>query len=291
MNETIEISRGPFKATISPPLGGSLLSFTEDLDVGTHHHLRPAPIGTNDVLQSACYPLVPFSNRVLNASFNWEGEQINLNPNFAPEPHMIHGHGWQNPWQITEIQPNQACLSYRHQANNWPWSYEALLSYSLSVHGLTIQLSITNLSEENMPAGIGLHPFFPKQEQTIVITDVEAIQLNDTNKHPVRIDKTHYALKQLQYGTSFPMGLDNCFINWSGHATIQNNRKLEISTSEIFSHMVLYTPNGQNFFCLEPVSHLNSALNLKKNNCFEAGIIVLKPGETLSGNLSLLSIS
>ena len=51
-------------------------------------------IETDDPLQFASFPLVPFSNRIADGRFEWDGEQIEIDPNFAPEPHAIHGVGW-----------------------------------------------------------------------------------------------------------------------------------------------------------------------------------------------------
>ena len=37
---------------------------------------------------------------------------------------------------------------------------------------------------------------------------------------------------------------------------------LEIDGSEGLSHVILFTPDGKSFFCVEPVTHCIDAINL-----------------------------
>ena len=48
-----------------------------------------------------------------------------MTPNMAGDPSPLHGQGWLNPWSVEEASGNRALLSYWHQADEWPWSYEA----------------------------------------------------------------------------------------------------------------------------------------------------------------------
>jgi aldose 1-epimerase len=49
--------------------------------------------------------------------------------------------------------------------------------------------------------------------------------------------------------------------------------RLDIEASEPFRHAVIYTPAGQRFFCIEPVSHANG----------QVGLAPLAAGGTLAG--------
>ena len=39
----------------------------------------------------------------------------------APEPHAIHGVGWQRPWSVLDSDDSFAMLAYEHRADaSWP---------------------------------------------------------------------------------------------------------------------------------------------------------------------------
>jgi len=49
--------------------------------------------------------------------------------------------------------------------------------------------------------------------------------------------------------------------------------RLDLEASTPFHHLVIYTPAGQHFFCVEPVSHANG----------QVGLAPLATGSTLAG--------
>jgi aldose 1-epimerase len=61
------------------------------------------------------------------------------------------------------------------------------------------------------------------------------------------------------------VALDNCFDGWDGRATIAwpaRRLRLDLAAPGPFRHLVIYTPPGQPFFCVEPVSHANGQVGL-----------------------------
>ena len=84
---------------IKPELGGCIAGmWLGDIPV-----LRSTPAqDLHSVRQAASYPLVPFSNRVGQASLQWQGTSHPLVKNWAPDPHAIHGVGWERPWNVLE---------------------------------------------------------------------------------------------------------------------------------------------------------------------------------------------
>ena len=52
--------------------------------------------------------------------------------------------------------------------------------------------------------------------------------------------------------------------------------RLELSATEAFRHLVIYVPDGQTFFCVEPVSHANGAVGKTR----------LAAGATLAGEIA-----
>jgi aldose 1-epimerase len=49
--------------------------------------------------------------------------------------------------------------------------------------------------------------------------------------------------------------------------------------------LIVYTPAGDDFFCVEPVSHMTDAIN-RMGSVAEHGLRILMPGEELRGDVT-----
>ncbi len=293
MSKPIKICNGDFEAHIAPALGGSLLSFREKTTDGWFDWLRPAPANCSDILQTACYPLVPFSNRISHGQFNWRSRSITLPANFPPEPHAIHGHGWQSAWDISDNSSDRVAMVMHHDAGDWPWEYQAHQEIMIDDGGLSIVLSLINKSIEPMPAGLGLHPFFPRTDKARIKASVGAIHLNGTDGLPNKIQTQHPAIKAFADGGTIIDGLDNAFADWRGAALIEwpdIGKSLNIIADDTLRHLVVYTPEGDDFFCIEPVSHLNGAFAHNSDEAATSdGLVELGQGEEIKAKITFRS--
>jgi len=288
-SDVITLRQGDLQVIIDPALGGALLAFCQDTEKGQVDWLRRAPSGCNDVLQSAGYPLIPYSGRIDHGRFDWRGRTVTLPQNFLPEPHSIHGHGWQNAWTIEATSDEHVALTYGHRKDFWPWDYTARQTLRLTQSALHITVSVENNSADPMPAGLGFHPFFPRTAQTSMKTGVRAIQLNDADGLPKAQSTEHVAISLFGRGGLLPGGLDNAFADWQGRAEIcwsNENRRLVLSAEPPLRHLVVYVPEDTGFFCAEPVSHLSGGLNLDPDGQHNSGIVELLPGARLKGQIT-----
>jgi aldose 1-epimerase len=289
----LRLAAGDMRAEIFPGIGGSLGGFwseTTDGPVNWMRRAEPAEIAAADARGMACYPLVPFSNRIRDGRFTFEGRDVRLPLNFLPHPHVIHGHGWQAPWQATETSETMAALEYHREADAWPWPYLAVQRYHLSDEALTIAISLTNLGETAMPAGIGLHPYFPRDPETTMSGSVEGLWESDTEVMPTRLvsaETVWPADTPLQVDR---VALDSCFTGWGKTLDIQwPARALRVEALGPLDDLIVFTPPGQSFFCAEPVSHVINAVNLAATH-EDTGLIALGPGETLDATVSFRPI-
>jgi aldose 1-epimerase len=252
--------------TLDPALGGSLLA----LSVAGVDVLRRAPPEPRDVLDVACFPLVPFANRIAHGKVRMHGREIALPSDAAAPPHAHHGHGWRRPWRLVEKTEDTALLEYRHGADEWPWPYVATQRIALVDGGAEIELSITNLSDDDMPAGLGLHPYFARSEGDRIETGSLRMVLNSRDGIPIdeaSIDPGEKHLAALE-------GLDNLLLEETGHARLhlRGVRCSIDATGAVGFHV--YVPEDENFFCVEPVSHRPNAF------ANEAERYAITPGET-----------
>ena len=153
----LQLASEHYEVGVAPETGGGLTHLRfEGVDV-----LRPAPRGAKDPLQLACFPLVPFANRIAQGQFVWEGHTVTLSPNMKSEPHPLHGDGWRESWTVAETSPDRIVLELRRPAGDWPWAYAVRQTINAGATGVGVELDLVNLSDAVMPAGLGFHPYFP----------------------------------------------------------------------------------------------------------------------------------
>src|SRR5438046_3148737 len=100
-SELIALRKGRARVEIAADVGGSIASYSWSDDARWHHWLRPASahaLSRGDAFGMGCFPLVPYSNRVRNGIFAFEGRTVALPSIREFDPHFEHGHGWRRPW-------------------------------------------------------------------------------------------------------------------------------------------------------------------------------------------------
>ncbi|MDR7306955.1 aldose 1-epimerase [Rhodoferax saidenbachensis] len=277
MNSTLTLRNGDLLCDIKPELGGSIAG----LWLGADPVLSSVPGDQmQTVRQSASYPLVPFSNRIGHGQLQWAGTSHPLIKNFEPEPHTIHGVGWQRPWAVLESTEQFALLSFEHKADaSWPFDFDCSQAFKLEAGALEMTLSITNQSPVAAPVGLGWHPYFPKRSGT-------EVQFSATGRWEMGSDKlpTHRVAHPGLHQTLELLTVDHCFDGWGGVLTLRDS-VMRVRVSSALSHLVVYTNPQRDNIAVEPVSHVNNALNLMAQTGTaggDLGVVVLQPGQTYS---------
>src|SRR5437764_10401829 len=171
-NGMIKLQAGNLRLELNASIGGSISAFEWIGENASTPILRKCHTPLEKVLDAACFPLVPYVNRIRGGRFAFRGREVRIAPNMAGDPSPLHGQGWLNPWAVDEQDPNRASLSFRHEAGEWPWAYSARQEFVLDEWGLSVTLSCTNASLSPMPCGLGLHPYFPCGPETRIDTQV-----------------------------------------------------------------------------------------------------------------------
>jgi aldose 1-epimerase len=245
-----------------------------------------SPLGK--VLDAACFPLVPFVNRIRGGQFAFRGREVRLAPNMAGDPSPLHGQGWLNAWQVDEQSETRAVISFAHSAGEWPWDYDARQEFALDGGGLSVRLTCRNTGAEPMPCGLGQHPYFPCGPATRIDAEVTHVWTIDALVLPVdRIpaDGKYDLRDRLVCGQD----LDHGFGGWNGTAAmIDPDWPYEVQLmSPDARFFQLYSPPDGGIFVAEPVTHANAALNAPEEQWAELGLRVLEPGETMSLDMRL----
>lgn len=279
----IALAAGDWTCVLRPDLGGSVASLTwQGRDI-----LRPTPADASDPLQTACFPLVPYANRIAGGRFSFGGREAALEvlPPFAPN--ALHGDGWLVPWQTLRGGADGAELAFDHPAGAWPWAYEARQAFALSPTGLTITLSIRNTDSGPMPAGLGLHPYFPAGPDSRLTVQATGVWTVDEVLIPRRLAPPA-AVQDWSAGPRLgeAAAVDHCYAGWTGPARLSNGDTATlVSASGEAGWLHVFTPAGAGYACLEPVTHRPDAVNAPAGEA--SGLRVLAPGEALSLSMSI----
>lgn len=276
---------------ISPEHGGSIIHF----QVNMGGEIRPViqPIITPEHIPNCgSFPLVPFSNRIKNGQFHWNGKDIQLPINMPPTPHAIHGSGWQNPWQVVEQSDNQLTIEYRNQCPSWPFDFVATQTFELQEHSLIVRSTLQNLSDESMPAGLGSHPYFTRTTDTRISADLPDMWAVDEQCLPTDVVQSVFA-------TNNPINinqhiLDNAFMNLGSNAGVaatviwpEWQTQATLSTSDNCRFLVIFSPENEDFVCVEPVTHCTDAFNKYQQGEADTGIQILEPKAILKTEMKI----
>jgi aldose 1-epimerase len=256
---TIALAGAGWELELLPALGGAIGALRhrgEDV-------LRPTPDGATDPLQSACFPLVPYANRIAGGRFNFAGRDVQLPLNFGDHPNSLHGVGWQRAWTVLESSADRAVLAQNHDGGDgWPWAWHAEQLFELDKGGLSVTLTLTNKAREPMPAGIGLHPYFAIQPGTLLRLNAARAWLTDENQIPSEpVAADHFGDWAAGASISDAGFIDHSYEGWDGLATLERSDHIVRMSAEGARDLHLYHPAGESFCCLEPVSQLPDAFN------------------------------
>jgi aldose 1-epimerase len=266
-----ELHAGALRLALRPDLGGCM--------AGLWHRetavLRCCdPTRLDSARSAACYPLVPYSNRLAYRRFRWKGHDYTTAPNFDASLHSLHGVGWLRAWHVVASSAVDVGLRYRHEADaHWPFPFEVSQHFTLAPSTLRVQLQFTNLAHIAQPVGLGWHPYFPKRARSRLHVELSDRWDSDAVQLPVR--------KLAQPGIDGDIAhldFDNCFEGWAGPARIRDE-KMALQLTSSMHRLVVYTPREKDYFCVEPVSHVSNAIHMADPAAH--GLHSVAPGETV----------
>ena len=274
---------GPFELKLNPSIGGSISSFVWERGGERTPVLRESHTELGNVLEAASFPLVPFVNRIRGGCFDFRDRQVRLTPNMAGDPSPLHGQGWTSAWRTESLSEAEAVLVFDHEPGEWPWGYQARQHVRLVGDSLCLVLTCRNVSDEPMPCGLGIHPYFRCGPETRIQTSVDNVWTVDEDVLPV--EKVPAAGRYAVADSPIcGRGLDNGYDGWSGRALLTDPGwpfEIELASRQA-RFFQLYSPADGGIFVAEPVTHANAALNEPQQQWAALGIRILQPGEEMN---------
>ena len=287
--EIVTLRSGEGRLAVAPFLGGSLLGYWWEIDGARHDWLvasREAGIAGYPELRLASFPLVPYSNRIRDGRFNFHDRMVE-EPIAPGHSNALHGHGWRVPWQVTAREDDTLTMEYAHRpapgAAGWPWPYRAWQRLALTPRALSMTIGIENRAAETMPAGLGHHPYFPRSPQTRVTATIAGIWWPEAGQLPIERMAPPPDCDPRRGILVDEVGLDHGYAGWDGSARIElpeRRAAVTMTADPALSTLVIFSPPGRGFVCVEPVSHCIDAFNLAAQGMGDTGMRVLTPGES-----------
>ena len=272
-----ELHAGALRLALRPDLGGCIAGLWHG-DTPVLRSVEPTALTASRT--SACYPLLPYSNRLAYRKFRWKGRDYTTQANFDANPHSVHGVGWLRRWEIVSSSGLEVVLRYRHEGDaDWPFAFEAIQYFTLTPQSMSVQMVFTNSAEVAQPVGLGWHPYFPKRARSRLHIELSDRWDSDATQLPIR--------KVAQPGIDSDvshLAFDNCFDGWSGPARIRDE-KFSLQLSSSLDRLVVFTPQERDYFCVEPVSHVSNAIHMADPAAH--GLRSLAPGETFEASMKL----
>ena len=247
--------------------------------------------------------LYPTPNRVRNGVLRWEGRDYPQRRDGKPvlEHGLVHTEAWEagEPAADSGGARLETWLDFnegRALCESFPFPHRLGLSFLLTARGVTVTYSIINQGTRELPFGFGLHPYFTKlsgDEGTSISLPANAVMDATSDLLPTgRLQDVRGTIYDLR--KPVPVGsldMDNVFtgIQRGKCAVIRHHGSLEIDLGATpdFTHLVLYTPRGEKYFCLENQTCSTDAHNLSDRGfAMESGLKTVKPGAVHSGSVT-----
>lgn len=287
--ETLTLASGPDRCDIIPSIGGGIGRWT----VKGQSMMRPvsaASIADADAFGLASFPLVPYSNRIGNAEFEWGENPIAPARKFPPQPPSSHGVGFDRPWSVQSRSMNSAVLTLSNRSGaGWPWPFEAKQRISLSAGSLNLEMSVVNLADRPVPLAFGHHPYFPRDGATLMFR-AKGVWLAGDDGLPSACVKP-FDRFDYSRGMSVERGdIDHCYTGWDGSAYIDWRDQpfgLEIAASPELSNAVVCIRDEVDAFCFEPVPHAKDAVNRRAT---QSDMPIIDPGAAFTASIRLRAV-
>jgi len=287
-SDRLDLCAGELTLALVPAIGGSVASFQLS-GIDLMRPLSAADRAARNVLGVAMFPMVPYANRVTGNAFNFNGRHYAFAANNPPEIYNVHGTGWHRPWRVERADGSQVDLRLDALADETGYLFEASQFFALDASGLTVRLSVTNVGLDTMPFGVGLHPWFDREDDVTVQFSARRFYLEEpegVSGNPISIPP------ELDFtnARSLPDGWrNNDYGGWDGHAEIRWPHRgvaLAIEADRTVGHLMVYADPKRPFFCIEPQTNASGAFN--RSGGFEdpeQGAIILVPRATVSATI------
>ncbi len=295
-NATIE--NAAFKLTVAPYLGGRIVRLyykhrQRDILMPVQT-LAPEAIAVhNRIISGGSYPLAPYSNRIRDASFIWNGRTHTLPVSAIAKPHAIHGAACYTAWHVEARNDHSITLVQHHTAGDlWGFDFTLRQHFTLTETRLINTLSFTNMDTVHQPIGLGFHPFFNAQGLKTVQVHMQGMW---QSKNCIPLHKQALpAAYDFCTAKPFVQAVDNLFYGVDSPC-IADYGTYTVTVTSTSQNAVLFSNDVDTFFCFEPVENVTNAHNMQPHTsptrpttyALKHGLTALAPSHTHTFSMTI----
>jgi aldose 1-epimerase len=201
------------------------------------------------------YHMAPWGNRIAATPTRVGAALVNLPSNFG-DGTAIHGQVYSRPWRAV----GDGSFAIDAGGDDWPWRYSVNVRVALAEMALSVEQTLVNTSPTDMPAGLGLHPWFRRPLELAIDAD----EVIPSNSDP---DATAQAVEggfDLRHRAAPASGLDATWtaihqpaaeLRWP---TFNIAATMRTATSR--TYIVAATPDSIDAVAVEPQTHAPGGL-------------------------------
>jgi len=302
------------EAKIVPEFGNNCFSYSFNVEGEQIDILDPPPSLAVLKQRASGYGvpvLFPFPNRIREGRFTFEGQDYQFD---VPRPgaNSIHGLVIGRPWKVEVAEAtdeNGARLvssikssDFPDVIRQYPFQFNLRVTYTLKDGFLSLLAEMENMGQRNMPMGFGIHPYFraPLSKSSspddcqIILPARKYWELEDflptgkileaSGRYNLRdgVSAADIRFDDVFTDLIITDGVSRCVVDDK-----KAKMRMILESDPIFREMVLYTPPNRPALCFEPYTCPTDAINLHQRG-MDVGIIVLKPGESVSGTVKII---
>ncbi len=231
--------------------------------------------------------LYPTPNRIKNDKFVYEGEEFNA---------TMHGALRYHNFEPVEVDVRADGVSVTAKASydkdsklyvDFPFASVFSVTLRITESSLHWEFSVENTGEQSVPYSLALHPFFCKHGESFISTNASSVMEMTDEKYPTG---NMCELETLGITSGEKMSveqqeLDHVFsMQLPPIATIhypEIGKKINLTASNEFGKMVIYTPKNKGWFCVENQTSSTDCHNMHNNGYVaEANLQIVAVGET-----------
>lgn len=225
------------------------------------------------------YHMQPWTNRIAPGPTRVGRRTMNLRPNFK-DGTAIHGLHYVTPWNVDG--PGQYSAGGGGDEDvGWPWPYDVRVTIGVDGSTLRIRHEVTNRADDPMPAGAGIHPWFPEPVEVRVRARRQIASNNDAHAPHEQVtpelDMSDFRALPEEADAAWSDVMQPAFeLRWPAYAISAGLR-----TSPADVYVVAANPGTVNAVAVEPQTHAPWGMRRLLDG-EPGGLTWLEPGATLT---------
>ena len=300
----LSVKQGDTSIKLAPSAGANVFSISYK---GTELLKSPKSLKELPGFNFGVPVLYPMPNRVRNGVFTFDGREYkftaNNNGNFLHG--LVHSAAWERDGNeiINGHNSVKNPLKLRFEPGSdldklFPFAHTLRLDVEALDNGVRWTYTVDNSKgDKPVPFGFAIHPWIlyqgPREKTFITIPAthlMESEKLLPTGKL-LSLDGSSFDARKPKSLEGF-LSDDVYFGMKSSEPTVidfrQPRLKITLKASDDFTHLVLYTPKDQPWFCVENQTCSTDAHNLFARGLKkESHLQVVEPGKTASGHVEM----